>query len=82
MNEWQGKQKYSEETCSSAALSTTNPISLDPGRRGGKPVTKSLSYVTAYYAQLHTAEQCFIRTAATHCGAFHPYFIFCLVRCV
>jgi hypothetical protein len=25
MNEWQGKPKYSEETCPSAALSTTDP---------------------------------------------------------
>jgi hypothetical protein len=25
MNEWQGKMKYSEETCPIAALSTTDP---------------------------------------------------------
>jgi hypothetical protein len=25
MNEWQGKRKYCEETCFSAALSTTDP---------------------------------------------------------
>jgi hypothetical protein len=25
MNEWQGKPKYSEETCPSAAMSTTDP---------------------------------------------------------
>jgi hypothetical protein len=25
MNEWQGKPKYSEETCPSAALATTDP---------------------------------------------------------
>jgi hypothetical protein len=25
MNEWQGKQKYSEKTCLSVALSTTDP---------------------------------------------------------
>jgi hypothetical protein len=25
MNEWQGKQKYSEKTCLSAALCTTDP---------------------------------------------------------
>jgi hypothetical protein len=36
----QGKSKYSEKTCSSATLSTTNPTwiypGLNPGRRGGK----------------------------------------------
>jgi hypothetical protein len=41
------KPKYSEKTCSSATLSTTNPIWLDPGfnpgRRGGKPATNLLS---------------------------------------
>jgi hypothetical protein len=26
MNDWQGKPKYSEETCPSAALSTTDPL--------------------------------------------------------
>jgi hypothetical protein len=34
----QGKQKYSEKTCPSAALSTTNPtccLDANPGRRGG-----------------------------------------------
>jgi hypothetical protein len=49
-NNWQGKQKYSEETCPSAALSTTNPIccpDANPGRRGGKPATNRLSYDTA-----------------------------------
>jgi hypothetical protein len=48
---WQGKQKYSEKTCSSAILSTTNPTWSDPasnpGRRGGKPATNRLSYGTA-----------------------------------
>jgi hypothetical protein len=47
-NEWQGKQKCSEKTCRSAALSTTNPMWLDPGsnmsRRGGKPATNCLNY--------------------------------------
>jgi hypothetical protein len=37
------KPKYSEKTCPSATLSTTNPTRLDPGlnpgRRGGKPAT-------------------------------------------
>jgi hypothetical protein len=48
---WQGKPKYSEKTCPSATLSTTNPtwpdLGLNPGRRGGKPATKRLSYETA-----------------------------------
>jgi hypothetical protein len=43
MNEWQGKLKYSEKTCLSAVLSTTDPTYLDPGSksslRGGKPAT-------------------------------------------
>jgi hypothetical protein len=47
--DWQGKPKYSEKTCPSATLSTTNPTWLDPvlnpGRRGGKPATNRLSYV-------------------------------------
>jgi hypothetical protein len=45
---WQGKPKYSEETCTSATLSTTNPtwpdMESNPGRRGGKPATNRLSY--------------------------------------
>jgi hypothetical protein len=39
-NDWQGKPKYSEKTCPSAALSTTSPTCCpyaNPGRRGGKP---------------------------------------------
>jgi hypothetical protein len=51
MNEWQGKPKYSEKICPSAALSTTHPTWLDmginPDRRRGKPATKRLSYGTA-----------------------------------
>jgi hypothetical protein len=38
--DWQGKPKYSEKTCPSATLSTTNPTRTDPesnpGHRGGK----------------------------------------------
>jgi hypothetical protein len=49
--DWQGKPKYSEKTCSSATLSTTNPTWLDPGlnpsRRGRKPATNRLSYDAA-----------------------------------
>jgi hypothetical protein len=45
--DWQGKPKYSEKTCSSATLSTTNltwpgPRS-NPGRRGGKPAHSHIS---------------------------------------
>jgi hypothetical protein len=35
-NEWQGKPKYSEKTCPSAALSTTNPTWPDPGWNPGR----------------------------------------------
>jgi hypothetical protein len=48
---WQGKPKYSEKTYSSATLFTKNPtwsdLGSNPGRRGGKQVTNSLSYGTA-----------------------------------
>jgi hypothetical protein len=49
-NDWQGKPKYSEKTCPSAALSTTNPTCFsdaNPGRRGGKPASNRLSCGTA-----------------------------------
>jgi hypothetical protein len=50
--DWQGKPKYSEKTCPSASLSTTNPtwpdLGSNPGRRGGKPETNRLSYGAAY----------------------------------
>jgi hypothetical protein len=49
-NDLQGKPKYSEKTCPSAALSTTNPTCCpyaNPGRRGGKPASNRLSYGTA-----------------------------------
>jgi hypothetical protein len=43
-----GKPKYSEKTCPSVILSTTNPMWSDPGsnpgRRGGKPATNRLRY--------------------------------------
>jgi hypothetical protein len=41
---------YSEKNCPSAALSTTNPTcypDANSGRRGEKPATNRLSYVTA-----------------------------------
>jgi hypothetical protein len=50
--DWQGKPKYSEKTCPSATLSTTDPtwldLGLNPGRRGGKPATNGLSYGAAW----------------------------------
>jgi hypothetical protein len=49
--DWQEKPKYSEKSCPSATLSTTNPTWPDPGatpgRRGGKPATNRLSYGAA-----------------------------------
>jgi hypothetical protein len=54
---WQGKPKYSEKTCPSAALSTTNPtwpdLGSNPGRRGGKPATNRLSCGTAKVCRLN-----------------------------
>jgi hypothetical protein len=49
---WQGKPKYSEKTCPSVILSTTNPtwpdLCSNPCHRGGNPATNRLSYGTAY----------------------------------
>jgi hypothetical protein len=49
---WQGTPKYSEKTCLSDTLSTTNPTLSDlgsnPGLRGTKPATNLLRYGTAY----------------------------------
>jgi hypothetical protein len=49
--DWQGKPKYSEKTCPSASLSTTNSTWRDPslnlGHHGGKPATNRLSYGVA-----------------------------------
>jgi hypothetical protein len=57
--DWQGKPKYSEKTCPSATLSTTNTTRLDqvfnPGRRGGKPATNRLSYGAAIFTYLLTS---------------------------
>jgi hypothetical protein len=48
---FRGKPKYSEKTCPSATLSTTNPtwpdLGSNPGHHGGKPATNRLSYGTA-----------------------------------
>jgi hypothetical protein len=52
--DWQGKPKYSEKTCPSATLFTTNPTLLDPvsntNCHGGNPATNRLSYGAAFYA--------------------------------
>jgi hypothetical protein len=44
----QGKPKYSEKTCTSGTLFTTDPtwpdLGPNPDRRGGKPATNRLSY--------------------------------------
>jgi hypothetical protein len=57
MNEWQGKPKYSEKTCPSITVSTTDPTkcypSSNPGRCGGKPATNPC--VTAYPASTVTS---------------------------
>jgi hypothetical protein len=56
MTEWQGNLKYSEETCPSAALSTTESTCLGPGWnpncRNGKPAINRLSYGTAEVVML------------------------------
>jgi hypothetical protein len=50
--EWLARElKYSEKTCPSAALSTTNPIccpDAKPGHCGGKPASNRLCYSTAW----------------------------------
>jgi hypothetical protein len=52
--DWQGKPKYSDKTCPSATLSTTNPTwlepGLNPGRRGRKPGTNTFNYGAAFSA--------------------------------
>jgi hypothetical protein len=61
----QGKPKYSEKTCPSATLSTTNPTWPDPGsnphRRGGKPATNRLSYGVAVTLRVKL-ESCIMKT--------------------
>jgi hypothetical protein len=50
--DWQEKPKYSEKTCPSTTLSTTNPtwpdLCANTGRRGVKPATNRLSYGAAF----------------------------------
>jgi hypothetical protein len=56
--EWlAGEPKYSEKTCPSAALSTTNPTccpDANPGHHSGKPATNRLSYsaVTSFHLEM------------------------------
>jgi hypothetical protein len=71
---WQGKPKYSEKTCSSASLSTTNPtwpdLGSNPGRSGGKPATNHLSYDTAHYWKVCPSVRilaCGFETTGLHC---------------
>jgi hypothetical protein len=48
-DDWQEKPKYSDKTCPTAALSTTNPTCCpdpNPGLLGGKPASNRLSYGT------------------------------------
>jgi hypothetical protein len=68
----QGKPKYSEKTCPSATLSTTNPTWVDPGanpgRRGGKPATKRLSYGAAFDMYFHHTFVFFVvLTVSSYC---------------
>jgi hypothetical protein len=66
-----------EETCPSAALSTTDPTCCpitNPGHRGGKPATNRLSYGTAFFYLAR--EYKLFRTV----GRFRNNFIFLLYR--
>jgi hypothetical protein len=50
-DDWQEKPRYSEKTCLSAALSTTNPTCCpvaNPDRHGGKLATNRLRYGAAW----------------------------------
>jgi hypothetical protein len=70
-DDWQGKPKYSEETCPRAALSTTNPTccpDANPGRRGGKPATNRLSYGTVSQCCNHFLS---LSKKATKCVEIH-----------
>jgi hypothetical protein len=89
-NEWQGKSKYSEKTCPSAALSTTDPTWPDqgsnPGHRGGIPATNRMSYGTAARTACRGIKQLALHTDHSNhlvlklkmCGTFA---IFTYSRC-
>jgi hypothetical protein len=59
---WWNEPKYSEKTCPSAILSTTNPTWPDPcantGRRGGKSATNRLSYGAAFFCNYSSTKLC------------------------
>jgi hypothetical protein len=60
-DDWQGKSKYSEKTCPSAALSTTKPTccpDANQGRQGGKPATNRLSSFTLHFTCNHSVVTC------------------------
>jgi hypothetical protein len=71
-NEWQGKPNYSEKTCPSAALSTTNPtwsdLGSNPSRRSGKTAIIRLSYGMASYSIL--PDRITMRTTTTMAMCF------------
>jgi hypothetical protein len=53
MTEWQGKPKYSEETCPSCALSTTDCAhgpGSNTGLRGANPQTFILTPIITVYS--------------------------------
>jgi hypothetical protein len=65
--DWQEKPKYSEKTCPRYTLSATNPTWPDPGsnpgRRGGKSATNSLSRVSAFCSDICVVS-CFLMKIA------------------
>jgi hypothetical protein len=58
-----GKPKYSEKTCPSTTLSTTNPTwreqGSNPGLRGGKPATNRVSCGVQDYCNYRTQSKVF-----------------------
>jgi hypothetical protein len=66
---WQGKLKYSEKTCPSDTLFTTNSTWPDPGSNpgccGGKPATNRLSHG----AQMVDVKKRWCPPAGVHGGA-------------
>jgi hypothetical protein len=90
-DEWQGKPKYSEKTCPSDALSTTNPTccpDANPGCRGGKPASNRLSYGTAFTSltsrQWHVVwcqDRCYFHVCITdNLGQFKFSAIFIVIK--